>query len=74
MENKELKFEDELLKLEEIVKELESGNVDLDKSISKFNEAMILAKKLDSKLKSTEEQVNLILKDGKLEEFNLKEE
>ncbi|MEG0994387.1 MAG: hypothetical protein RSE91_00220 [Bacilli bacterium] len=35
---------------------------------------MILAKKLDSKLKSTEEQVNLILKDGKLEEFNLKEE
>lgn len=71
---KELSFEDNLTKLEEIVKNLESGNIPLDEAIEKFNEAMKLAKVCDEKLKSAEEKVNSILnKEGKLEDFNIED-
>lgn len=69
---KELTFEENLEKLETIVKDLESGNIPLDDAIKNFNEAMLLAKKCDEKLKAAEEKVNSILnKDGKLEEFSI---
>lgn len=68
---KELTFEENLENLEMIVKNLESGNIPLDDAIKSFNEAMLLAKKCDEKLKKAEEQVNSILnKNGNLEEFN----
>lgn len=71
---KEFTFEENLENLETIVKNLESGNIPLDDAIKSFNEAMLLAKKCDEKLKKAEEQVNSILnKDGKLEEFNLED-
>ncbi len=71
---KELTFEENLEKLEEIVKKLENGNVPLDDAIENFNEAMKLAKTCDEKLKNAEEKVNKILnEDGKLEEFNIEE-
>jgi len=73
-EEKELSFEENLEKLEKIVKDLESGNIPLDDAIKNFNEAMLLAKKCDEKLKVAEEKVNSILnKEGKLEEFNVEE-
>ncbi len=71
---KENTFEENLEKLEVIVKNLESGNIPLDDAIENFNEAMKLAKLCDDKLKNAEEKVNSILnKDGKLEEFNIEE-
>ena len=73
-ENKkeELTFEEMIKNLEKIVKDLESGNIPLDDAISKFNEAMILAKNCNEKLKNAEENVNKILKEnGSLEEFNI---
>lgn len=71
---KELSFEENLEKLEEIVKNLESGNIPLDDAINSFNEAMKLAKVCDEKLKNAEEKVNKILnKDGKLEDFEVDE-
>ncbi len=71
---KECTFEENLEKLEVIVKNLESGNIPLDDAIENFNEAMKLAKLCDDKLKNAEEKVNSILnKDGKLEEFNIEE-
>lgn len=71
MEKKEKKFEESLLELENIVKELESGNVDLDDAISKYTEAMKLAKFCSEKLNDATEKVNKILtEDEKLEEFN----
>ena len=76
MENKdkELSFEENLEKLETIVKNLESGNIPLDDAIDSFNEAMKLAKKCDDKLKNAEEKVNKILNsDGKLENFEIEE-
>lgn len=73
-EAKELTFEENLEKLETIVKDLESGNIPLDDAIKNFNEAMKLAKICDEKLRSAEEKVNSILnKDGKLEEFNIED-
>ena len=72
---KELSFEENLMNLETIVKDLESGNVPLDDAISKFTEAMKIAKTCDEKLKNAEENVNKILnKDGSLSEFKIEEE
>ena len=71
---KECTFEENLEKLEVIVKNLESGNIPLDDAIENFNEAMKLAKLCDNKLKNAEEKLNSILnKDGKLEEFSIEE-
>lgn len=76
MEKKEeLSFEENLKKLEEIVKNLESGNIPLDDAIDSFNEAMKLAKKCDERLKNAEEKVNKILtEEGKLKDFEVSEQ
>lgn len=67
-------FEESLVELETIVKELESGDVDLDKAIEKYSEAMKLAKLCSDKLTNATEKVNQILKeDGSLEEFEVEE-
>ncbi len=70
---KEKTFEESLSELEVIVKELESGNVELDKAIEKYTEAMKLAKFASEKIESATEKVNKILNsDGKLEDFEVK--
>lgn len=67
---KEKKFEENLKELEDLVKELENGEVDLDDAINKYTEAMHLAKECSNKLDSVTEQVNKILNEnGELEEF-----
>ena len=66
-----INFEENIKKLEDIVRELESGNVALDDALTKFNEAFKLSKECDEKLNEVSEAVNKILnKDGNLEEFN----
>lgn len=72
METKEISFEESLLELEKIVKDLENGNVPLDDAIDKFNEAMKIAKTCNEKLKNAEDSINKILnKDGNLEDFKI---
>ena len=67
-------FEESLVELENIVKELEAGNVDLDKAIEKYSEAMKLAKTCSDKLNNATEKVNQILKEnGELEDFEIEE-
>lgn len=74
MENNERTFEENLVELESIVKELETGNVDLDKAILKYSEAMKLAKTCSDKLNNATEKVNQILKEnGVLEDFEIEE-
>lgn len=71
---KEKSFEESLLELESIVKELEAGNVDLDKAIEKYSDAMKLAKSCGDKLNNATLKVNKILKEnGVLEDFNVEE-
>ena len=71
-EEVELTFEENLEKLEGIVKKLESGEVPLDNAITEFTEAMKLAKLCDEKLKTAEEQVNkIVTENGTLEDFEV---
>ena len=73
-EKKELSFEENLEKLEEIVKKLENGDVPLDDAIKEFNEAMVLAKQCDEKLKSAEETITKIVNnDDSVDDFEVKE-
>ena len=70
----ELGFEDKIRALEEIVKELESGEVPLDDAINKYTEAMKLAKECSHKLTEVSDKVNkIMLENGKLEEFIIEE-
>ena len=74
MEKSEKTFEEKLNDLELIIKELESGNVDLDNAINKYTEAMNIAKECSDKLNNAEKAVNKILNEnGNLEEFNTEE-
>ncbi len=70
----EKNFEEKLNDLENIIKELESGNVDLDNAINKYTEAMKIAKECSTKLDEAEKAVDKILnEDGKLENFKVEE-
>ncbi len=71
--SKEVKFEDQVKELEKLINELESGEVDLDKSIEKYTQAMKLVKECDKKLKHIETQVNKIVTEDGLKDFNIEE-
>ena len=70
---KELTFEEKLEKLENIVKELESGGVPLNDAIAKFNEAMLLANDCNKILESANETINKVVSDGTLKDFKVEE-
>ena len=52
--NKKLSFEDSLKKLEDIVDQLESGDIDLEKSVKLYEKGMELKKICEAKLKKVE--------------------
>ena len=63
-------FETSLLKLEDIIRELEKGEVPLDDMVKKYTEAMELVKFCSDKLTAATQTVNKILtEDGSLKEF-----
>ena len=67
-------FESNLKDLEDLVKELEAGNVPLEDAIIKYTEAMELAKDCSEKLNNATAKVNKILaSDGELKEFTTPE-
>ena len=70
----EKSFEKALSELEAIVKELESGNVNLDDAINKYGEAMKLVKVCEDKIKNAEDMVVKIVKDNKIEDFEVQNE
>lgn len=72
MENN-AKFEDNIKQLEQIINELENGNVDLEESIEKYTKAMKLVNVCDKKLKDIEEQVSKIVTENGLENFKIEE-
>lgn len=66
----EKSFEESLLKLEEIIRKLESGNVPLDDMVNEYTEAMKLVKFCNEKLNNATKTVNKILtEDGTLSDF-----
>ncbi len=72
---KDKKFEELMNELKEIVKELEAGDVDLEKSIEKYTEAMKLVNLCGEKLNNAVKSVNKVLNEnGKLDDFKLEED
>ena len=71
MENKVNKtdFENNLARLEQIVRKLESGNAPLDESIELYEEGIALVKKCNSALENAEKRIKLLVAtvDGVLE-------
>ena len=69
---KDKKFDELLSEIEKIVKDLESGNIDLETSIEKYSEAMKLIKVCSDKLNKATESVNKILDEtGNLSDFEV---
>jgi exodeoxyribonuclease VII small subunit len=63
---KELKFEEMMKKLEQIVDELESGDMPLEESLKKYEEGVKLIHACRKRLDETKRKVEvLIKKDGK---------
>ncbi len=59
-----LGFEAALKRLEAIVEEMESGEMDLDKMIASFEEGQRLVKLCTAKLNEVEQKIEKIVKDG----------
>ena len=67
-------FEESVRNLETIVAELESGELDLDKSIQKYTEAMKLIDFCEKKLNADTETINkLVDENGKITDFEIPE-
>lgn len=69
MNNNEMKFEDALKRLNEIVRALENGDTPLDDSIALFEEGIELSKKCTVILETAEQKVRF-LKDANAECLN----
>ena len=70
MENNK-NFEEMIGNLEQIAKDLESGNLSLDESVKKFEEGMEISKECSKILEDAEKRITILTKDS---EENLKEE
>lgn len=64
MKEKELNFEETMENLEKIVQELEKGDLNLDDSISKFEEGMKLSKNANKYLEEAEKKITILVNDG----------
>jgi len=59
----DLKFEDALARLEQIVHTLEAGNLPLEESLTAFEEGIRLAKSCAKYLEEAERRIELLTKD-----------
>ena len=64
-------FEQSMKQLEQIVQELESGDLPLEKAIKKFEEGIQLSKYCSQKLDETEKRITILMQDseGKVSEI-----
>ena len=64
MEKKKTSFEEALMRLDEIVSEMDSGKAELDKLLSLFEEGTALVKQCKKELASAERKVKLVTEAG----------
>jgi len=76
--SKNINLEKALADLEELVEELESGDLPLEKAMKKFEEGIKLTRSCQKALKDAEQKVEILLKsaggDETLEDFEAKED
>lgn len=70
MESKELPFEEAMQQLEVVASKLEKGDLNLDESVTMFEEGMKLSKQCSELLENAEKRITILLKD----EDEIKEE
>lgn len=63
MAKKEFSFNEAVIEIEDILKNIESGELDVDKLSVEVKRASELIKQCQKKLRSTEEEINSIFKD-----------
>lgn len=63
MAKKEFSFNDAVIEIENILHNIESGELDIDKLSVEVKRASELIKQCQKKLKTTEEEINSIFKD-----------
>lgn len=62
-------FEEQINELENIIKELEEGKLNLDDSVSKFEEGMQISKECNKMLEDAEKKITILLnQDGEVKE------
>jgi exodeoxyribonuclease VII small subunit len=74
---KTINLEKALTDLEEIVEELESGDLPLEKAMKKFEEGIKLTRNCQAALKDAEQKVEILLKSAggeSLEDFEVQED
>jgi exodeoxyribonuclease VII small subunit len=74
---KTINLEKALTDLEEIVEELESGDLPLEKAMKKFEEGIKLTRNCQAALKDAEQKVEILLKSAggeSLEDFEVEED
>lgn len=74
MSKEKVNFEETIKKLETIANELETGNLNLDQSVEKFEEGMKLSKECTKMLDDAEKRISILIKkDGEIseEDFNI---
>ncbi|MGI6650508.1 MAG: exodeoxyribonuclease VII small subunit [Limnochordia bacterium] len=69
----ELKFEEALARLEEIVRSLEQGESGLDEALVLFEEGVKLARFCNNKLDQAEAKIEIMLNEGQIETFEVKD-
>lgn len=64
----EMKFEEAMKKLEDIVGKLENGNISLDESMTKYEEGVRLVRLCQKRLDEAKKKVEILVKskDGKI--------
>ncbi len=75
---KSVNLEKALTDLEELVEELESGDLPLEKAMKKFEDGIKLTRSCQAALKDAEQKVEILLKNAggeeALEDFEVKDE
>ena len=68
-------FEEQMENLEKIVSELEKGDLNLDDSITKFEEGMKISKECNKILQEAEKKITMLVNEnGEIKEENFKTE
>lgn len=63
-------FEENLERLKELVRQLQSGELTLDESLKVFEEGIKLSNVLETKLKNIEDQAVKLFENGELKDMN----
>ncbi len=69
--DEDLSFEAAMLELEQLVEQMEAGDLSLDQSLKAFERGVVLTRLCQKELKQAELKVQQLNSDGELEDLNV---